>query len=208
MCSLLYYGTPRQSPLRSEKRGRKEGLEMSISYQKNAQIRLRTAEESDFVPSMEIIEDARAYLASQGSDQWQDGYPDETVIRSDIQKQKGFILEWSEGGQPVIAGYLCLDFDGEPAYERIKGAWLTGGYGKYAVIHRLAIRSEMRDQRLAARALSAAEEICREHGVSSIRIDTQENNGKMKRLLEKTGYAYCGTILFQNGPKIAFEKLL
>ena len=86
-------------------------------------IQLRQAKTEELGISMKIIEEARAYLKEQGSDQWQDGYPDLERIRMDIEMGKGYLLETDDDGQAIPAGYLCLDFDGEPAYREIDGAW-------------------------------------------------------------------------------------
>lgn len=62
----------------------------------------------------------RAYLKSQRIDQWQNGYPNQSSIEQDIASKKGFFL--TDGTE--LFAYLCMDMDGEPAYNNIKGNWL------------------------------------------------------------------------------------
>ena len=136
-------------------------------------------------------------------DQWQTGYPDETDIREDILRGRGYFV--TDGTQPLA--YLCVDFKGEPAYGQIRGQWLTGS-SPYGVIHRLAIRSESRGKGLSREIFSLAEELCWNCGAQSIRVDTDEKNKIMQHILQKNGFVPCGTIWFAGGDKLAYEKVL
>jgi hypothetical protein len=58
-----------------------------------------------------------------GSNQWQDGYPNPEVINSDIKKGAGYVLT---DGKTVI-GYCTLFINDEPEYAHIEGKWLSTG---------------------------------------------------------------------------------
>ncbi len=164
---------------------------------------LKKAEMDQLSAAMDLISDGKRYLKEQGSDQWQTGYPDETDIREDILRGRGYFV--TDGTQPLA--YLCVDFKGEPAYGQIRGQWLTGS-SPYGVIHRLAIRSESRGKGLSREIFSLAEELCRNCGAQSIRVDTDEKNKIMQHILQKNGFVPCGTIWFAGGDKLAYEKVL
>lgn len=164
---------------------------------------LKKAEMDQLSAAMDLISDGKRYLKEQGSDQWQTGYPDETDIREDILRGRGYFV--TDGAQPLA--YLCVDFEGEPAYGQIRGQWLTGS-SPYGVIHRLAIRSESRGKGLSREIFSLAEELCRNCGAQSIRVDTDEKNKIMQHILQKNGFVPCGTIWFAGGDKLAYEKVL
>ena len=70
---------------------------------------------------MEIIADGRQFQQEQGFVQWTEAYPALPDIAGDIETHRAYLLrEDSE-----VLGYLCLDFDGEPAYDAITGgSWL------------------------------------------------------------------------------------
>lgn len=181
-------------------------------------IRLRKAEKHETDIVMNIINQAKSHLKDQGIDQWQSGYPDRTCIERDIQAGKGYflvenVIEYSTAHitehiaeHEKILGYLCIDFDGEPAYDELKGTWLTDE--KYVVVHRLAFADQARGKGISFETFRLVEEMCRENGVNDFRVDTDEGNLKMQHILKKTGFEYRGTIEFDGSEKIAFEKII
>ena len=45
--------------------------------------------------------------------------------------------------------------------------------------------------------------------IYSIKVDTNHDNGPMKRIVEALGYHFCGKVYYGTGtPKFAFEKVL
>ena len=115
---------------------------------------------------MEIIKEGKKFQEEQGFTQWTDDYPDTDTIRSDIENIKGYVLKM-EG---KIAGYMCIDFDGEPAYDDIQGKWRSEG--PYAVIHRMAFRKEFRGRGLTDITFKLIEYLCIENDIHCIRVDT------------------------------------
>lgn len=163
-------------------------------------IRLEKAKRENIPAYVEILSSARDFQREQGFVQWPDGYPDEREVISDIEEGVGFALMVDD----KIAGYMYIGFDGDPAYPKIKGAW---HYDEpYAVIHRVAIGSGFRGMGLADRAFTLAEKYCEENGFFNIRIDTDEANKRMRHILLKNGFSYCGTVIQGNGDRMAFDK--
>lgn len=163
-------------------------------------IKLRNVCENESSIAMEIINTAKKYLKEQGIDQWQTGYPDLRCIKKDIEKGKAFFVI----GENEILGYLCIDYEGEPAYNHLNGEWKTDE--KYVVVHRMAFADKARDKGISTVVFKLVEEMSREKGVQSFRIDTDADNLKMRHILEKNGFEYRGTIWFDNSVKIGFDK--
>ncbi len=169
-------------------------------------IKLRKALASEAACAYDMIEMAKGHLREQGIDQWQNGYPDHTCIEQDIHAGRGyFLVDGSDGGDERL-GYLCMDYGGEPAYDRLNGTWHTTG--DYVVVHRMAFSDRARGRGLAAQAFALVEADARARGVGACRVDTDADNRKMQHILAKAGYTYCGTIVFDNSEKIAFDKVL
>lgn len=163
---------------------------------------LELARWEDFQVCMDILNSGRAFQRQQGFVQWPDGYPDEESIRNDIRQSNGYVFK-VDG---VIAAYLYLGFDGDPAYPAIQGAWHHDG--PYAVIHRIAIASPFRGMGLADAIFRLAGEYCLRKGYQILRIDTDAQNKRMQHVLEKAGFSYCGTVIQGNGERMAFDKHL
>lgn len=163
----------------------------------------RLAARADLPAIMAIIADAKALLKKQGSEQWQNGYPDKDCIAADLLAKSGWLIELAGKS----AGYLAICLSGEPAYATLAGNWLLPN-ATYGVIHRMAVGSWAHGHKLGEKAIVFAEQIMRKNRLASSRIDTDEANKTMQYLLNRLGYQYCGKVWFQASEKIAFEKIL
>ena len=149
---------------------------------------------------MQIIRQAQARMHAAGSRQWQDGYPAPGHISADIGRNRGYVLckPGVEGPLSVIA-YGAVVFDGEPAYDAIDGQWLTDE--PYVLVHRIAVADGERGRGVAAEFLHRVETLAQERGVKAFRIDTNFDNQTMLRLLERTGFTYCGKGVYRSGER-------
>ncbi len=150
--------------------------------------------------AMCIIEDAKKHLKEQGIDQWQTGYPDYACIENDAENKRGYFIIDNE----IVLGYLCIDFNGESSYENINGNWTSED--DYVVIHRMAFNKNARGKNLADVVIKLVEDMSIQKNIHYFRIDTDAANLKMQHILKKNGFAFCGTIIFDNSEKIAFDK--
>lgn len=163
---------------------------------------LEVARVEDLQQCVEIIDMGRRFQQTQGFVQWTEDYPNIDTIWEDMKNAKGYVLR-VDG---VVAGYMCIDFDGEPAYDEIKGEW--GTKEPYAVVHRMAFHRDFRGMGLTDSAFVLIEELCGTRGVNSIRVDTDFPNKRMQHILEKNGFQQRGVIVFQGGEKLAYDKSL
>lgn len=163
---------------------------------------LRKANSSEIPVIWEILQQAIEQRRLDGSKQWQDGYPNEQSVRSDIEKGYGYVLEQNE---KVIA-YAAIIFDTEPAYEEIEGKWLTNG--AYAVVHRVAVSNQVKGKGMATKLFEMTEDLCRDQKVYSIKVDTNFDNVPMLKIVDRLGYTYCGEVYFRGAARRAYEKML
>ena len=152
---------------------------------------------------MALVAEAQAWFASQGIDQWQDGYPTREIIEQDIALKRNYVVEYNG----VIVAALSVAFDGEPTYSTIyRGEWLR--QAPYAVVHRIMVADAMKRKGVAREILAFVEELCAERGVSDIRIDTHRDNRPMRNMLKKLGYSHCGEIMLTSGAwREAYHKV-
>jgi GNAT superfamily N-acetyltransferase len=165
---------------------------------------IRLAEKKDIDKIMQIISDARESIGRLGIDQWQYGYPTRDIVKEDVLLERSFVVE--------LDGTICATFalmmNGEPTYKKIYcGAWI--GDGEYLALHRIAIESHHRGNGIAESIIAFLVEYGAKNGYSSVRVDTHEGNLPMRKMLEKNGFEYCGTIHLLDGqPRVAYEKLV
>lgn len=163
---------------------------------------LSKAEEKDLDLIWQIILYAKESRKADGSTQWQNGYPFRETILEDIRQGNAYVVR----DESKVLGYVAVIFGKEEAYENINGKWLSDG--DYCAVHRLAVSKTMKGKGLATKMLQEVENIARENGVLSIKIDTIFDNIPMLKIVEKLEYVYCGEVYQNNEPRKAFEKLL
>lgn len=149
-----------------------------------------------------ILQQAIQRRKEDGSNQWQDGYPNQEVVRKDVEAGQGFVLTDRE----TIIGYSAVLINDEPEYARIKGNWLSNG--DFVVFHRVALSEEYLGKGLAQKIIECIEEFAKSNNIFSVKADTNHDNMAMLKIFEKSGYSYCGKVYFRGSERNAFEKVL
>jgi GNAT superfamily N-acetyltransferase len=162
----------------------------------------RKAEMSETSQIWEILQQAILRRKQDGSDQWQDGYPNPDVVQNDIEKGVGFVLLEGE----TIIGYSAVIMNYEPAYDDIRGQWLTND--DFVVIHRVAISEDYLGKGLAKKIIKYVEEFALQNDIYSIKADTNFDNIPMIKIFENMGYTLCGEVYFRGSARKAYEKVL
>lgn len=152
---------------------------------------LRKTKITDVPRVMDIINQAKTYFKNSGIDQWQDGYPCNVSIETDIANDEAYVLE--DNGQ--ILGTCMVTIQGEPTYRKIDGQWKTSK--DYVCVHRIAVDPQYKGKGLASIMLDQVVAMYPQY--HSLRMDTHENNLSMQRLLLKYGFEFCGIITLQSG---------
>jgi GNAT superfamily N-acetyltransferase len=150
----------------------------------------------------EVLQQAIARRKADGSNQWQDGYPNLEVVTNDIHKGVGYAATH----QDTIVGYVAVLVNDEPEYGHLKGAWLTDT--DFVVFHRVAVANDYLGQGVAKALFAFIESFARQHDIHSIKADTNFDNAAMLHLFHSVGYEYCGEVYFRGSPRKAFEKVL
>ena len=167
---------------------------------------IRLSKIEDIPNIMAIIDDAKAYLASQNIDQWQNSYPNSKQVKNDILKNESYVVVNDE--DQIIATSMFTT-NSEPTYKIIDGNWIIDETEVYGVIHRMAIKKEFRKLGLATFLYDEFHQQLKDKKVKSLKIDTHEENIGMQSLIKKLGYTYCGIIYTNyNAKRLAFEKVI
>lgn len=162
----------------------------------------RKAKESEIDEVWEILQYAIARRKSDGSRQWQDGYPNLDSIRNDLKNDWAYVIADEQG----VLAYGAVILDGEPAYIDIEGEWLSSG--DYVVLHRVAAAERAKGMGIATYFFTYVEDLALSQNVHSIKVDTNFDNIAMLKILDRLGYQYCGEVYFRGSARKAFEKLI
>jgi GNAT superfamily N-acetyltransferase len=149
-----------------------------------------------------ILQSAIQRRKEDGSNQWQDGYPNPDVVQKDIDSEAGFVLTHKES----IIGYCAILINDEPEYERIEGKWITNG--DFVVFHRVAISEQYLGKGCAKKMIEYIESFALNNSIYSVKADTNFDNNAMISIFEKLGYVFCGHVYFRGSQRKAYEKVL
>jgi GNAT superfamily N-acetyltransferase len=162
----------------------------------------KKAKISEIPQIWDILQLAIKRRKEEGSDQWQDGYPNPEVVKKDIEKEAGFVLTDGE----KIVGYCAVLINDEPEYAKIEGKWLSNN--DFVVFHRVAISEQYLGKGCAQKMIGHIEDYAIHNNIYSVKADTNFDNNAMMKVFEKLGYTFCGYVYFRGSQRKAFEKVL
>lgn len=165
-------------------------------------LKLEKANLSHSVKIWEILQKAIQRRKADGSNQWQDGYPNLKIVKNDIEKEQGFVLIDCKD----ILGYCAIMINDEPEYANLEGEWLSNE--DFVVFHRVAIDETQLGKGLAKKMIGFIEDFAVENNVYSVKADTNFDNVAMLKIFENLGYTHCGEVYFRGSARKAFEKVL
>jgi len=167
---------------------------------------MRLATLNDLPEIERVFVSARAYLGSQGIDQWQNGYgPNSEMVETDIKKGEGYVLVVDK----QIVGYTALvpGPDGSP--DLSEGSWdpRDAAHDDYMAIHSVAIDGTVRGKGLGGKFLSDLIAKSRALGYTDIRIDTHPDNQIMQKVIRNAGFTYVGIMELDipSGKRFAYQ---
>lgn len=160
---------------------------------------VRPAITADIQAIMTVMDAAIGIMRASGNlHQWGNGYPSAEIIRDDIDKKQGYVLE--EGSR--VVGYFTFMPSPEPTYATTYGGTWLDDEKPYHVIHRIGSLPEVHG------IFSAIMDFAFAHD-KNIRVDTHADNHIMQHNLLKHGFSYCGIIYLASGdPRLAYQKIV
>ena len=164
---------------------------------------IRTAKEQDISDIMYLIGECIKDMESQGIYQWGDFYPDQDVIKDDVQRGSMYIMK----NKQDCLGIIIFDDDEEPECKEIK--WLSEG-SHVLVVHRLAVHPKWQRQGIARKLMDFTEQFAFENKYTSIRLNAYSGNRRAIKFYEQRDYQRTGEVYFPTR-ELAFycyEKVL
>ncbi|MCR5888250.1 GNAT family N-acetyltransferase [Hymenobacter sp. J193] len=157
---------------------------------------IRLATEADLSAIIQLVQRVVPLMHAAGNFQWAASYPNEAVFREDISRQQLWVAE--HAGQ--VRAIAALTTDQDPEYAQAD--WDAAEPA--IVTHRLAVDPAAQGLGMAAALLGQAEELARQRGLRSLRVDTNSENQATQRLFPKLGYRFAGEITLAFRPGLRF----
>ncbi|MDC0249511.1 GNAT family N-acetyltransferase [Flavobacteriales bacterium] len=164
---------------------------------------IRKANKADLDNIMLMYKSCVAGMIENGIDQWDETYPNDTVIIEDLIAKTYFVAETKN----LIIGGVNIDQNQDNTYLDIN--W-SDTLNQFLVIHRLGVRKEYWNKKIGKDLMLFAEQLIIKKGLRSIRLDTYSGNPKAMEFYRQLGYSELGTIdLKPNKDKYhCFEKII
>ncbi|MBI3556098.1 MAG: GNAT family N-acetyltransferase [Deltaproteobacteria bacterium] len=160
---------------------------------------IRRAEQRDLHALIQLIQKCIQRMRENGIDQWDEIYPDKTLLEKDIQSRTIYVCE--SGGQ--LSGCVTLNDVQDPAYASIDWGLEEPPIG---IIHRLMVSPDFQGRGLGRALMSHIEKEAMHQGIRTIRLDAFTGNPAALAVYEKIGYKRAGIVQFRKGPFWCFEK--
>lgn len=139
---------------------------------------------------MVIINDAKAFMKLTGSKQWQGKYPNETVLRHDIETSTLYGCY----DEDKLVGIIAIKQEFTKNYVDIEGKWSIPVSNDDIVLHRLCIKKEYRGKGVATKLMNFAIEQARVNHNYHLKTDTHPLNVAMQKTAEKAGFKKVGIV--------------
>jgi predicted acetyltransferase len=172
--------------------------EYILKIEKNNNVWIHKVSKDDLPKVMIITASAKKLLKSNGSLQWQQGYPNEETFTNDI--KNGNLYGLYEDNE--LRGYGAYIFGKDLNYVEIEGGkWEIPANDKDMAIHRVAVDENCHGKKYGIKILEYGVKYARKLGCLTVKVDTHKNNIPMQKCISKSGFIYRGII------KILTEKL-
>lgn len=160
-------------------------------------IRLVTMD--SFGAVMLVFRSAIGRMEEMNIQQWDEVYPDETVIRDDI--EKGSLYGYFQGDE--LCAVQVLNPIQAPEYAQIEWKYPDNNP---LVLHRLCVAPRHQNKGISREMIRFAEKYAVENLYKTIRFDAFVDNLISVGIYRKMGYIDSGIVRFRKGDFYCFEK--
>ena len=164
---------------------------------------IRKANKSDLDNIMLMYKSCVKGMLTNNIDQWDTTYPNSGVIIEDLIAQAYFVAIENE----IIIGGINIDQNQDPTYLPIDWKDKTN---QFLVVHRLGVMQEFWNKKIGKDLMLFTENLVKERGLKSIRLDTYSGNTKAMEFYRRLGYRELGIINLKPNKNeyYCFEKII
>lgn len=160
------------------------------------------AAESELEDVLALINSCAKSLLDSGLKQWDDNYPDKSIILEDILNQT--LHCYKESGK--IIAVVTVNKKEDREYKQVN--WQDKS-GKHLVIHRLGVLPSHQKKGIGRKIVTYVEDLARKNNYSSVRLDTFSLNPESVKFYKNLNYKELEHIHLPYQPElfICFEKI-
>ena len=164
---------------------------------------IRKANKTDLDNIMSMYKSCVNGMVNNGIDQWDETYPNANIILEDLKAMTYYVVEIDRS----IIGGINIDQNQDKTY--LEMDWKDKS-NSFLIVHRLAVKEEFWNKKIGKYLMLFAEELVREKGLKSIRLDTYSGNPKAMKFYKKLGYSELGSINLKPNKNeyYCFEKII
>ncbi len=163
---------------------------------------VRLATEDDLTAVGRLLNACVAAMRQAGIDQWDEIYPTEAILLSDI---RAGTMHLASDRQGTLVGTVVLNEVQIPEWSQV--AW-TFTDGPILVVHRLMVAPTEQGHGAGRSLMEFTETWARANGYRAIRLDAFTANPRALRLYGGLAYRDAGVAMLRKGPFRCFEKRL
>jgi GNAT superfamily N-acetyltransferase len=164
---------------------------------------IRKANKIDLDNIMKMYKSCVKGMLENGIDQWDDTYPNTEIISEDLNVGTYYVAE-IDG---TIIGGVNIDQNQDSTYLEIN--WKDKS-DSFLIVHRLGVKEEFWNKKIGKKLMLFTENLAKERGLKSIRLDTYSGNPKAMAFYTKLGYTELGAINLKPNKNeyYCFEKII
>ena len=164
---------------------------------------IRQATIADLDGVMQMYNSCVKGMILNGIDQWDETYPNAEFISEDLLASTYYIALENE----EIIGGINIDQNQDKTYLNID--WEDKS-DSFLVVHRLGVKEEFWNKKIGKYLMLFTENLVKERGLKSIRLDTYSGNPKAMEFYRRLGYSELGTINLKPNKNeyYCFEKII
>lgn len=164
-------------------------------------LKVLKAKIEDLPEVLSMFQNAIQYMNKNNIPQWDEHYPNEEVLKEDIEKNELYIVKMGD----IIASVFVINSEYDDDYEY--GNWTYKGES-YVILHRLCVNVKVQNQGIGTKTLSIIEKMIKDNNIKSIRLDAFSKNPYALRMYENNNYKRVGEVNFRKGLFYLYEKIL
>lgn len=165
----------------------------------NGELLLKKANIEDLGNIVKVYKNAINEMNKNNISQWDEEYPNEEILGNDI--INGHMIVGKINSK--IASIVVLNQDSDEEYKN--GDWKYKELA-FAVVHRLCVNPDFQNKGIGTGTMLLIEDLLKEKGIETIRLDAFSSNPFAISMYEKLGYIRAGEVNWRKGLFYLYEK--